>query len=406
VTFGPEVPVVVGASASWETPAPVNSHQVALRLADRGHRVLYVESTGLRSPSPLRTSHDLSRMLRRMRGFLGGVRQVAPNLQVLSPVALPGVGSRGLRELSMRMIGRAAAGAARRLGLERPVLWAFLPTYVRTADRLDPRLVVYHCVDRYAGNPGVDAAWVDEVERRILRRADVVFATSPVLAERLGAERPDVELAANVADVELFGRAVTEELSEPGELRGLPPRRAVYVGNLAGYRIDFELLLAVARSHPRLQLVLIGVAGMGDVGAPPRSVPELLALPNVTALGPRPQRDLPAYLRHCQVALIPFLDNSHTRASLPLKLWEYLAAGLSVVATDLPNFRSLAEEGLIRTARDPQGFADAVGEALGDPPEQRTRRLERARGHDWRGQMEALCASVGRGLDSRSKRQR
>ena len=142
---------MLGASASWETPAPVNSHQVALRLADRGHRVLYVESTGLRSPSPFRTSHDLSRMVRRVRGFLGGVRQVAPNLQVLSPVALPGVGSRGLRELSMRGLGRAVAGAARRLGLERPVLWAFLPTYLRTADALDPSLVVYHCVDHYAG---------------------------------------------------------------------------------------------------------------------------------------------------------------------------------------------------------------------------------------------------------------
>jgi len=404
VSFGPEVPVVVGASASWETPAPVNSHQVARRLAERGHRVLYVESTGLRPPAPFRTSHDLSRMLRRARDFLGGVRRVAPNLEVLSPLALPGAGPRGLRELSMRGIGRAAAGAARRLGLEHPVLWAFLPTYLRTADALDPRLVVYHCVDRYAGNPGVDAVWVDELERRMLRRADLVFAASPALAEWLGAERPDVELFANAADVELFGRAVTEELPEPCELRGLPAPRAVYVGNLAAYRIDFELLLAVARFRPPLQLLLIGAEGLGDVGGARDSGRELCALPNVTALGPRPQRDLPAYLRHCQVALIPFLDNTHTRASLPLKLWEYLAAGLPVVATDLPNFRSLAEQGLIRCARDPQGFADAVAQALADPPEQRAQRLTRARGHDWQAQMEALCASVSRGLDSSSRR--
>jgi glycosyltransferase involved in cell wall biosynthesis len=177
------------------------------------------------------------------------------------------------------------------------------------------------------------------------------------------------------------------------------------VGNLAAYRIDFDLLLAVARARPDLQLLLIGVTGMGDVGRGSRACGELLALPNVMALGPRPQRDLPAYLRHCQVALIPFLDNSHARASLPLKLWEYLAAGLAVVARDLPNFRSLAEEGLIRTARDPQGFAEAVATALSDPPERRAERLARARGHDWRAHMDVLCASVGRGLDSRSRRQ-
>jgi glycosyltransferase involved in cell wall biosynthesis len=404
VSFGPEVPVVVGASASFETPAPVNSHQVARRLAERGHSVLYVESTGLRPPAPFRTSHGLPRMLRRVRDFLGGVRRAAPNLDVLSPLALPGVGSRSLRELSMRGIGRAAAGAARRLGLERPVLWAFLPTYLRAADALDPRLVVYHCVDRYAGNPGVDAAWVDEVERGMLRRADLVFASSPALAEWLGAERPDVELFANAADVELFGRAVTDELPEPSELRGLPSPRAVYVGNLAAYRIDFELLLAVARFRPPLQLLLIGAEGLGDVGGARDAGRELCALPNVTALGPRPQRDLPAYLRHCQVALIPFLDNTHTRASLPLKLWEYLAAGLPVVARDLPNFRSLEEEGLIRTARDPRGFVEAVAGALADPPEERAHRLACARRHDWRAQMEALCAAVARGLESSPRR--
>jgi len=244
------------------------------------------------------------------------------------------------------------------------------------------------------------------VERRMLKRADVVFAASPVLAERLRAERPDVGLADNVADVELFGRAVTEALPEPDALRGMPARRAVYVGNLAAYRIDFELLRAVARSFPELQLVLIGPTGLGDSATAPRACAELVAMPNVSALGPRPQAELPAYLRHCQVALVPFLDNDHTRGSLPLKLWEYLAAGLSVVATELPNFHSLAEAGVIRTARDPQGFVEAVGRALDDPPERRAWLLAQARSHDWPVRMESLCAAVGRGLEARARRPR
>ena len=61
-------------------------------------------------------------------------------------------------------------------------------------------------------------------------------------------------------------------------------------------------------------------------------------------------------------------------------------------------FGRLAEEGLIRTARDPQGFAEAVLRALTDPPEEKERRLARARGHDWGARMETLCASVGRAL--------
>jgi glycosyltransferase involved in cell wall biosynthesis len=396
VRFSPEVPVVLAASAGWESPAPVNAHQVARRLAERGHRVLFVESVGLRAPAA-GSRHDARRAAARLRSALGGARTAAPRVTVLSPL-VPLVGPRAVREAALGLLARGVARKARRLGFREPVLWAFLPTALPLAERLPARLVVYHCVDHYAANPGVDADWVDALERRMLARADLVFATSEVLAERLrAAGRREVALVPNVADVALFARA-HEPLPEPEELRELPHPRAIYVGNLAAYRIDFALLRALADRG--VSLVLVGPVGLGDTAAPPAAVRELLERHGVRALGPRAPEALPALLRHADVALIPFLSNDHTRASLPLKLWEYLAAGLPVVATPLPNLRGLAEEGLLRLAEGPEAFVAAVREAAADPLGARARRLERARAHDWPARIDSLCRAVDDALAS------
>jgi glycosyltransferase involved in cell wall biosynthesis len=389
------VPIVVAASAAWETPAPVNAHQLARRLAARGHRVLFVESVGLRPPAPLASGQDLRRVLTRLRGALRGVREVEPRLWVLSPV-VPLVGPPALRALALRVVARGVARAARRLGFEAPVLWAFLPTALAVAERLPAAAVVYHCVDHYAANPGVDAAFVEAEEERMLARADLVFATSPVLGARLRAKGAEPRVVPNVADVALFARA-HEPLPEPPELRELPRPRAIYVGNLAAYRVDLELLAFLARSG--ISLALVGPIGLGDAARAPRELAELLALPGVRALGPRPPQSLPAYLRHADVGLIPFLDNDHTRGSSPLKLWEYLAAGLPVVATPLPSLAEVAEPGLV-LARGPGAFAAAVRAAAASAPEERLARLSRARTHDWPARIEELCDALAAVLAS------
>jgi glycosyltransferase involved in cell wall biosynthesis len=391
-----DVPIVVLASAPWETPAPVNAHQIARRMAGRGHRVLFVESTGLRTPSLARSVQDRRRVLGRLRGFLRGAREAEPRLWVLSPLALPaGVGG-AARRLSDRWLAAAVSGAMRRAGIARPVVWAFLPTALPVARRLRARALVYHCVDHYAANPGVDAQRVEAAERQMLAAADLVLASSPALAERLGRERSDVVLAPNVADVELFSRAVRETLPEPPELAGVPRPRAIYAGNLAAYRVDFELLCALADRLPDVAFVLVGAAGLGDVGGMVASWESLRARRNVYARGPRPQAELPAWLRHADVALIPFLDNPHTRASLPLKLWEYVAAGLPVVATALPQFRDLAAEGVVRAAENPEAFAAAIRAALAEGGARRAERASRAWAHDWSARVDELARRVAR----------
>jgi len=98
VSLATDVPIVLAASASFETPTPVNAHHVARRLAARGQRVLFVESSGLRPPSPRASGRDLGRIAARVRGALRGVREAEPRLNVLSPL-WPVLGPPGLRRV-------------------------------------------------------------------------------------------------------------------------------------------------------------------------------------------------------------------------------------------------------------------------------------------------------------------
>ncbi len=222
----------------------------------------------------------------------------------------------------------------------------------------------------------------------MLSAAGLVLATSTPLVARLREQRSDARLVENVADVQLFRRALCEELVEPEALQSVARPRAVYLGNLARYRIDVAWIEGLARAMPELEILLIGTAGLGEVGGL-----GLCDLPNIHRLGPYAPSELPAFLKASDVALIPFLDNDHTRSSSPLKLWEYIAAGLPVVARDLPALRSAAQEvDGIRLARDLDGFVAGVGEALGESVDARASRSAAAASHGWESRMAELYA--------------
>ena len=137
-------------------------------------------------------------------------------------------------------------------------------------------------------------------------------------------------------------------------------------------------------SRPDLQLICLGAVGMGDVSNLPEACRRLVSRPNVHLIEAKPQAELPAFLLHADVALIPFQDNEHTRSSFPLKFWEYAAAGLPIVARDLPNFADASLEDVVYLASDSASFVERVDQALQDTDGARLARHEIARAHDWR----------------------
>ena len=367
---------VVLANAEWDWSTRVNCHHIAARLA-KHNAVLFVDTIGGRTPAP----REFKKIARRLRRIAGGVRQIDAGLTVLAPFVLPFYRSEFARRINTALLSWQIKRAIPKHSA-RPILYIFLPSLVGLVGRFNEELVIYHCVDEHTANPNVPAREVREREERLIRAADVVFASASTLYEAKRALNPHTFYLPNVAEAEHFARARDVSLPVADDLRDIPHPIAGFIGNITAYKVDFDLLVAVARRKADWSFVLIGPIGRGD---PSTDVSLLRGLPNVFLLGDRPYAELPRYVKAFDVCLIPFRQNDSTRGTLPMKFFEYLAAGKPVVATNLP---ALAEfRDYFYGARTPDDFADALQVAANEDAARAGQGAELAIKYSWDARM-------------------
>jgi glycosyltransferase involved in cell wall biosynthesis len=370
--------------ADWDTELWTNQHHLMSRLA-HDNRVLFIESLGLRQPQI--AGRDIKRVLRRLRRGLAPPRAV-DGLHVLSPLVLPFHRYRIARELNRRLLPALVRRAMRKLGLERPILWAYVPQAEILIDALDPELIVYHCVDDIAAQERIDTNSFRAAETRFAARADLVLASAPALGERLREISANVIEAPNVADTDLFSTAL-----EPGRLdpamAELPTPRIVFTGAIVAMKLNLELLAELARLRRGWSFALVGPIGPGEPNA---DISAIADEPNIHLLGPRRYAELPDVLRAADAGVIPYARNTLTESIFPMKVYEYLAAGLPVVATPLPALVDVVD---VLSAPDAQGIAELLDRALAeDSAERRAERSLAARSHSWNRRLQEIATAI------------
>ncbi|HET9481059.1 MAG TPA: glycosyltransferase, partial [Candidatus Polarisedimenticolia bacterium] len=336
-----------------------------MRILARRNRVLWINSIAMRRPTVSRA--DLGRLASKLRRGFGGCREVEPNLFVLNPLVVPLPGIAAADRLNAAILAGTLGRASRRLSFNHPILWSFLPTVGRLLGRLDEGMVIYHCVDEYAEFSGVPKQELIRMERDLVRRADLVLTSSEQLCEERRPLNPNTHFIRHGVDVKHFVQALDAKTIIPEELLRLPRPIIGFIGLLADW-VDLELIREIARARPAWSFALIG-----------RSSTDLAAvrgLANVHLLGQKPFSALPAYCRGIDVGIIPFRINRLTLRANPLKLREYLAAGLPVVSTPMPEVARLAS--LVRLAEGPAAFINAIESTLEEDARDQTARRRRA----------------------------
>lgn len=384
------------ASADWYAINRVNCHHVMARLSD-GNKVLYIDSIKARTPALSETL----KVLKRLKAFARGVQQVKERLYVLSPLVIPRYHRPFSRKINEWLLWLQINWAMSRVGLQRPLVWVFHPYTVDVLRHLQSMLTVYHCVDDYAANPGVSPQHMRLAERELLGSADLVFASSRGLYNRLSQIHPNVYYVPNVADVAHFRQALDSGIAIQADLLQVPRPRIGYIGNVSAYKLDFDLLEQLIRLNRNWSFVFIGPVGVGD---PSTDISRLAGLPNAHFLGPRPYAELPGYLKAMDVCIIPFRLNEVTASSLPLKFFEYLSAGKPVVGTDLPALREFRD--VYRAANSYSEFRVGIELALRDDADicKVKSRLALAAQYSWDKRMVELSRIVQAELDSRRAR--
>lgn len=375
--------IVLLSTADWDNPFWTNKQHVAVELERRGHRVLYVDSLGLRRPSA--STHDLQRIVKRVLRGLRPPRQVRPRLWVWSPLVVPLQRYAAARRINRWLLRAGLSLWRRRLGIRCELAWTYNPMTTTLFPTQSFDRIVYHCVDEIEAQPGMPAAEIAAAEADLLRDADFCFVTAEHLRETRGRLNSNTHYFPNVADFDHFSQALRPETPIPADIARLPRPCIGFIGAISGYKLDFALLRALAEAKPRWSIVLIGKVGEGD---PWTNVDVLRGLPNVHLLGPRSYAELPAYLKGFDTAILPNALNDYTRGMFPMKFFEYLAAGCPVVSTALPALREYRR--VAELADSPADFIAAVERSVRGGGAPLAERLAVAREHTYARRTERM----------------
>ena len=347
-----------------------------MRLLSKDNRILWVNSIGYRNPTASKA--DVSRAFRKLAAAIAPIQNPEPNIFVLSPLIIPAYGNKIIRALNQRLLRFQVRNAMKRLGFQKPINWVFNPAAAVVAGTLGEERVIYYCVDEYTAFSGVSTQSLAEMERQLVHLADLVIVSAEKLYESKAHLNPNTHIIRHGVDYDHFRMALDPQTEVPSELAHLPRPIIGYFGLIASDWVDLPLLIHVAKAFPQASLVMLGKKTM--------DVTELTALPNVHLLGRKPYQSLPAYAKAFDVALIPFPINTATLNSNPLKAREYLAAGLPVVSTRIPEVEVL---GQCRIGDDPNSFVAEIREALLDPGPNRAR-SDTMRSESWGARLEAV----------------
>jgi glycosyltransferase involved in cell wall biosynthesis len=253
-------------------------------------------------------------------------------------------------------LARQVARASEQVELVDPTLWINDLDMTRLALET-PWPVVYDITDDWllASVPRRIARSRRRRERSLLQRADEVVVCSTGLQNTKGTFR-DVAVIGNAVDIEHFRAPRPRPTDLP---RG---QVAVYVGTLHEDRLDVELVTESARALPDVQFVFVGPDALNEA-----SHALLRPMTNVHLLGPRPFRDVPAYLQHADVCVVPHVVSSFTESLDPIKAYECLAVGLPTLSTPVAGFRDVGEPVHIASSEDfPNALRELIARTL--PP--------------------------------------
>jgi glycosyltransferase involved in cell wall biosynthesis len=307
-----------------------SSTQHLVKELSNNRKIVWINSIGLRKPDF--SWRDIIRVFRKLTTFLGTHKksclqqdEIPSNFVVINPLVMPCANSWLSIKLSQWMLSHQLNKLSIKINIENPIVWCSLPTAVDYLSIFEDSTSVYYCGDDFGSLAGVDHDVVLQKETLLTRRVKYIFTASEALLSKFPKEKA-VTLPHGV-NFSLFNRKYNERPVD------LPSGHSIvgFYGSISSW-LDQALILYAAQTLPSWNFVFIGNVEC--------NIDKLLNVPNIYFIGPKSHCELPKYIQHWNVALLPFKDNKQIQMCNPLKLREYIASGTPIVST---NFNALEE---------------------------------------------------------------
>jgi glycosyltransferase involved in cell wall biosynthesis len=359
---------------------PSSKFHIMRHLA-KDHRVLFIETLGVRHPQL--SSKDAKRALMKLRKSFSGVRKVESNIYVWSPLAIPYHGFPFINWINSRIVATMVKRLLAKLEMTASIIWSYLPNAIDIIERLPASRTVYHCIDDYVEFTGVPKAAFEQMEKRMLRKADVTVVSSKVLYERKKLHANRITYIPHGINLTEF-RACLSRSVNLSDIDDIKKPIAGFVGRVADW-VDLSLIARCARELPDWEFVIVG----------PSIVPldQYQAISNIRFLGRKEYQQIPHYIERFDVCLMPFVNSRLVESVNPLKMYEYLAIGRPVVTVPMPEVTDFAQ---VLTVAEPSQFSRAIVTAFeADSEALRAKRIECVSKRSWGDIAEAILALIG-----------
>jgi len=362
------------------------SRQQLMSIFARKNRVLYVEGR----PTLRFALHAfVGKDLRRSDLHLSSVRQVSENLFVCRfPIWAPESDRFPLKRLTRTVGWLFIQHALRKLHMSRPIVWLSQPSMVDLIEAIPSAcLRVYHVYDEYGGYCGLTPAsrhQIEELEKRMMELVDIVIVSSKRLYDAKSSLHANTYFVPHGVNYKAYTAALRDPYIPDG-LRSIKAPRLGYVG-LISDKLDLQMIGELAQNHANWSLVFVGEARVSTQ----RDIWQaLISMSNVHYLGEVEVSQVPYYIKGFDVGLVPYVLNRYAENAQPLKVYDYLAAGLPIASVDVPAVREFGQ--YIHVTERPRDFSQAVEAALADTtPERCQARRNIAAQHTWEVRVEQL----------------
>lgn len=371
-------------ASGYDAP-PTSKHHVMHLLAEH-NQVLWVNYHASRKPTA--SSSDVLYIARKLKQVTAGIKNPRRNLHVLTPLVVPLPNSDAAKKLNRMLLVQQIRKSLRKVAAGPVQFWSFTPDVSYLLGLFSEEKVVYYCVDDHSQFTGYDISQVLAEEEILCRKADLVVTTSLALQNAKSRFNANTVLVPHGVDYEHFSRAFADDLPLPDDIASIPHPRLGFFGLIRDW-VDLDLVAEIARRRPEWHLVMVGDSTI--------DLADYRSLSNLHFLGRKPYHELPAYCKAFDVGLIPFKINDLTLAVNPIKLREYLAAGLPVVSVPLPEV--IHYDSWVRIAGGADAFHNAIEQTLAESSNRQLaiRRSDAMSHETWQSKVEILhrCLSQG-----------